>query len=159
MTAEEITKMLQELEGVDKRALTLEQKSTISELYSVVLQKEFRATSCNDCYSDAVIEMLCYLRRHGEVKPVRKYRLKAGALLQHGFGSSVFYTDMNITDDVAREFLRNDKSLVTQFSSLPGNWQEDVMGNAPQAAKIGKASASQPAKATQKRKRSRKTTK
>lgn len=134
MTAEKITNTLQELERVEKRALTLDQKATIAELYGIVLQKEFNATSCNDCYRDAVIEMLCYIRRHGEIKPVRKYRLKAGVVLQKAFGSATFYTDANITDEVAREFLRNDKSLVSLFSSLPGNWQEDVSENASNGA-------------------------
>lgn len=124
MKVEDITKRLQELEAVKKADLALEQRNEIANLYEVVLRKTFTATSCNDCYHDAVIEMLLYIRKHGDVKPYKRYLLKPGALLREGFGSDRFYVADTLTDEKAREFLRRDNSLLSLFARVPDDWNE-----------------------------------
>lgn len=118
----EIVIRLEQLRG--EKSLNSLEKSEIESLYDEVLGKKFRRTSCTDCYRDAVIEMYLYLRKNGKMKEKCKYVLKNGALLQIGFGSQKMYTNKNLTDDVAEEYLRANPSHIDLFAAVPDNWKE-----------------------------------
>lgn len=120
----EVVDRLKELGGI--ASLSPSEKMEIERLYRDVLDKKFTHTSCSDCYHDAVIEMMLYLKKHGKMKEKSEYKLKNGVLLQMEFGSSKFYTNDNLTDDVAEEYLAKYPNNANYFSKIPEDWLERV---------------------------------
>lgn len=102
------------------------EKQEIELLYSVVLDKVFVRTSCNDCYRDAVYEMYVYLKRNGKMKEKTIYKLKNGVLLQMSFGSGEFYTNANLTDEVAEKYLAKYPEHIRFFAVYPDDWEERI---------------------------------
>ena len=121
---ESVSIRLRELGGIKKYSPI--EKEEIESLYPEVLGKKFVKTSCNDCYKDAVFEMYAYLKKNGKMKEKTIYRLKNGALLQMGFGSGEFYTNINLTDEAAERFLAIHPEKVNLFSVIPDDWKERV---------------------------------
>ena len=107
-------------------SLSNSEKAEIEKLYFDVLDKKFVRTSCSDCYHDAVIEMIVYLKRHGKMKEKSNYALKNGVLLQMSFGSSEMYTNSNLTDEVAESYLAKYPENIKLFSKAPDDWQDRI---------------------------------
>lgn len=105
------------------RTLSCLEKQEIEKLYFDVLDKKFVRTSCGDCYRDAAIEMVCYLKKHGKMKEKRLYGLKAGIVLQEEFGSSRFVTNANLTDEFAEKYLSENPQNINYFSKYPEDWK------------------------------------
>lgn len=120
----EVVNKLEVLRG--KTALSAFDKSDIELMYREVLGKDFVKTSCNDCYHDAVIEMYLYLKRTGNMKEKSNYTLKNGVLLQTEFGSNTMYTNANLTDEVAENYLAKNPKGEIFFASMPTDWEERV---------------------------------
>lgn len=120
----EVVYRLKELGGIS--SLSPSEKAEIEHLYRDVLDKKFTRSSCSDCYHDAVLEMMLYLKRNGKMKEKSEYKLKNGVLLQMEFGSSKFYTNESLTDDIAEEYLAKYPNNANYFSKIPENWQERV---------------------------------
>ena len=107
-------------------SLSYSDKTEIEQLYKEVLDKKFVRTSCNDCYRDAIIEMRVYLKKNGSMKEKSEYALKNGVLLQMEFGKSEFYTNANMTDEVAEKYLGKYPDGIKFFSKKPDDWEERV---------------------------------
>lgn len=107
-------------------SLSYSDKTEIEQLYNEVLDKKFVRTSCNDCYRDAIIEMRVYLKKNGSMKEKSEYALKNGVLLQMEFGKSEFYTNANMTDEVAEKYLGKYPDRIKFFSKKPDDWEERV---------------------------------
>ena len=107
-------------------SLSYSDKTEIEQLYKEVLDKKFIRTSCNDCYRDAIIEMKVYLKKNGSMKEKSEYALKNGVLLQMEFGKSEFYTNANLTDEVAEKYLGKYPEGIKFFSKKPDDWEERV---------------------------------
>lgn len=120
----EVVSKLEVLRG--RVALSTSDKSDIELMYRQVLGKDFVKTSCNDCYHDAVIEMYLYLKRTGNMKEKSNYTLKNGVLLQAEFGSNTMYTNANLTDEVAENYLAKNPKGEILFASLPTDWEDRV---------------------------------
>lgn len=120
----EVVNKLEVLRG--QTALSTFDKSDIELMYRGVLGKDFVKTSCNDCYRDAVIEMYLYLKRTGNMKEKSNYTLKNGVLLQTEFGSNTMYTNANLTDEVAENYLAKNPKGEIFFASMPTDWEERV---------------------------------
>lgn len=108
-------------------SLSYSDKTEIEQLYKEVLDKKFIRTSCNDCYRDAIIEMKVYLKKNGSMKEKSEYALKNGVLLQMEFGKSEFYTNANLTDEVAEKYLGKYPDGIKLFSKKPDDWEERVL--------------------------------
>lgn len=121
---QEVVSKLEVLSG--QVALSTSDKSDIELLYRQVLRKDFTKSSCNDCYHDAVIEMYLYLKRTGNMKQKSNYTLKNGVLLQTEFGSNTMYTNANLTDEVAENYLAKNPKGEILFASLPTDWEDRV---------------------------------
>lgn len=121
----EITDALNALKRMGElSAFSFSEKQSIELLYSEVLGKEFLRTSCSDCYHDAIIEMLIYLKKNGKMKKRSNYTLKNGALLQPVFGSNEMFTNESLTDEVAEKYLHNNPAGIILFASYPEDWKE-----------------------------------
>lgn len=124
MEVSEIIDRLKELGG--KSSLSSSEKAEVASLYYDVLGKKFVRTSCKDCYRDAIIEMIAYLNKNGKMKEKSNYVLKNGVVLQPVFGSSQFYTNANLTDEVAENYLAANPSASKLFSVIPPDWENRV---------------------------------
>jgi hypothetical protein len=111
-----------------KRKFSDEEKVEIASLYPQVTQfLFFERKGCNDCYKDACIEMVAYLRKNGKFREKLNYVLRNGVVIQlGGFGSQDFYTNKNICDAVAVAYLREHPQDITKFSRYPEDWQERI---------------------------------
>ena len=54
------------------------------------------------------------------------YKLKNGTLLQMGFGSGEFYTNANLTDEVAERYLAKYPERINYFAVYPEDWKERI---------------------------------
>lgn len=124
MGIEEVVNQMQELGS--KASFSSSDKLEIERLYYEVLGKTFHKTSCGDCYRDAAIEIYLYLKRNGKMKEKSNYALKNGVLLQPEFGNSSFYTNANLTDEVAEKYLARHPKNINMFSVFPNDWKERV---------------------------------
>ena len=110
------------IEGLRERigALSSSDKEMIAELYEQVLGKTFRKTSCNDCYRDAAILVYTHLKKHGTMVSQLQYRLRAGYLINSPlFHGGKVYSNANLTDEVAEEYLRMFPNKAIFFSQIP----------------------------------------
>ena len=70
--------------------------------------------------------MKVYLKKNGSMKEKSEYALKNGVLLQMEFGKSEFYTNANLTDEVAEKYLGKYPEGIKFFSKKPDDWEERV---------------------------------
>ena len=116
------------IEGLRGRmsVLSPEDKTTIATMYPIVLGKPFLRTRCNDCYRDAVIEMYLQLTKHGTMISELRYRLRAGIIIHSPlfYGGKVF-SNANLTDDIAKEYLAMFPNKRTMFDSVPAEKAEE----------------------------------
>ena len=92
-------------ERLFKGAFSSLEKMQIEDLYMAVLGKNVRDCNCEDRFSDALIETYNYLIKNKKMKEQCDYKLRAGVVLQI-FGSSEVYTNDNLTNKVAEEYLK-----------------------------------------------------
>nr|DAL45090.1 MAG TPA_asm: hypothetical protein [Caudoviricetes sp.] len=121
--------------------LTANDKDEIESLYTQVLDKKFVRTSCNDCYHDAIIEMICYIKKHGKMKEKCAYKLKNGVLLQMEFGSSDFYVNETLTDEIAEQYLAKHPGSILFFAEYPEDWKERAAKKVEKKKKKSKGKA------------------
>lgn len=119
--------IIQRLSDLGKAcSFTQEEKAEIERMYTDILDKTFVKTSCNDCYKDAVYEMYAYLKKNGKMRDKTIYKLKNGTLLQMEFGSGEFYTNANLTDEVAEKYLAKYPERINYFAIFPDDWQKRI---------------------------------
>ena len=119
MDAREAIEAVVRLKGcLKKGTFSAEQKNEITLLYREVLGKEIKVCNCKDRYSDALIEVYSYLKRNGTMMTECKYRLKSGVVIQV-FGKSGVYTNDNLTDEVAADYLEKYPKAVDLFEYVP----------------------------------------
>ena len=92
-------------------------RELIKELYQSVLGKTLRNTGCQNCYHDAVIELHLHIKR-ATMKETAQ--LKAGAVICcPAFHNGTIFTNENITDDIAREYLAQFPERAHLFAAFP----------------------------------------
>lgn len=120
MTLDEVKKIIEKLRGRFDSPYSTSDKSTIESLYYEVLGKTFRPTSCQQCYHDAVIEIYCYIKKNNSMAEKSNYRLRAGVIINcPNFRGGKIYTNDNLTDKVASEFLKMFPEQEVLFQKLP----------------------------------------
>ncbi len=127
--------------GESSAPLTANDKDEIESLYTQVLDKKFVRTSCNDCYHDAIIEMICYIKKHGKMKEKCAYKLKNGVLLQMEFGSSDLYVNETLTDEIAEQYLAKYPDNILFFAEYPEDWKESAAKKVEKKKKKSKGKA------------------
>lgn len=109
-----------------KASFSQAERERIDELYLRVLGKQLQRTSCNDCYRDAVYVMYSHLRKSGKLREESRFRLKNGVVIQDGFGTANFYTNANLTDDVATRYLQERPEAINLFAVIPDGWKRTI---------------------------------
>lgn len=92
-------------------------KERIDRLYWAVCRKHLRKCNCKDKYKDALLEIYAKLTYHQKTNTtMAQAKLVRGVVLQwHGN----HYTNSNLTDEVAREFLASFPQRKDWFEILP----------------------------------------
>jgi len=120
MKVEDAKTIVEELRGRFDAPFSSSDKAHIVRLYWEVLGKEFKPTSCQQCYHDALIEVYLYLKKHNKMKEKCNYRMRAGFIIScPRFANGKIYTNDNLTDEVAEEYLAQFPKNVEMFQQLP----------------------------------------
>lgn len=95
-------------------------KELVARLYFDVLGKVFKPTTCQTCYHDAAIEIYCYLKTNKSMRKKCNYRLRAGFIIAcPDFYNGKIFTNENLTDKVAKEYLEKYPNMEDYFQKLP----------------------------------------
>lgn len=120
MTYEEATQETERLRASFDRSYTDTEKRRIALLYREVTGKDFQQTTCQQCYHDALIEVYLYLKNNKTMAKKCNYRLRAGFIIScPDFKSGKIYTNDNLTDAVAKEYLQKYPKQEKMFQQLP----------------------------------------
>lgn len=130
MTYTEAKEALEKLQGKMDSSFSNAEKRKIEDLYFEVLRKTFVHTSCQQCYHDAVVEMACYLRKYRKLKAKCNYRMRAGFIIScPDFYSGKIFTNENLTDKVAKEYLERYPRQESMFAQIPEGELPEVKQN------------------------------
>ena len=92
------------------------EESKINEIYTAVTGKKMRDCNCRDKWHDAIVEALIYIKNNGKMREKCDYTLRAGVILHVG---SRVYTNANLTNEVAEQFLKDNPNAVGRFAVVP----------------------------------------
>lgn len=98
-----------------------EEAARIEAAFLLVFKKNI-IRSCGNCVGDALAQ-LCWLYK-GNPEQMKKqiqckYRLKAGALIRLNFGDRQVYSNENLTNDIAEQYILAKPSRLGQFQKYP----------------------------------------
>jgi hypothetical protein len=100
-------------------------KERIDRLYWEVCRKHLRTCKCKDKYKDALMEIYAKLMYHKKTNTtMAQARLVNGVVLQW---KGAHYTNSNLTDEVAREFLVAFPMRKDWFAELPSATTEKAV--------------------------------
>lgn len=120
----------------DVRPYSDAERVEIEKMYTAVLGCQIRTCNCSEKWRDAVIEMYVYLKKNGKMHTKSQYILKAGVVIQPD-GTSDVYTNANLTDAVAAEFLQKYPAAKGLFEKIPDNTSNG--GNAAKSNENGQS--------------------
>ena len=124
MELDDVKRLIEELRGRFDSPFSSEDKETIERLYASVCGKVFKPTSCQRCYHDAFIEIVCYIKRNGKMAEKSNFRLKAGAIIHSPlFEDGKVFTNENMTDEVAMRYLAKYPGQVGLFQAMPKDFK------------------------------------
>lgn len=122
MTYEETMTRLKEMESRYQDGFSSLDRSLLDNLYFNIFGREITNRGCSDCYRDAYMEILIYLKRNKAMPKKSDFVLKAGAIITF-FGEPKCYSNANITDEAALRFLAINPSNEKLFEKLPEDWK------------------------------------
>ena len=130
MTTEQAKAELSHLRGIAEGGdIPSNFKARLEALYWAVCRKTLRKCNCKDVIPDALAEIYFKLKTLKDEDMATKARLVNGVVLQH---KGNHYTNANITDKVAREFLAEFPQRKDWFATLPAE-EKDSEANTPKA--------------------------
>lgn len=119
MTYKEATAKVVELKARFDSPFDATDKAVIETLYFEVTRKRFVPTTCQQCYHDALIEIYLKLKRKGNAKTCN-YAMKAGFIIScPDFYHGKIFTNENLTDKVAHEYLTKYPQMESYFQKIP----------------------------------------
>lgn len=119
MNYEEAQAELNDLRGLADTGSLAVAKERVEKLYFAVLGKHLRRCRCRNILQDALLEIYTKLRKNDKKTMDPN---KATAKLVNGvviFWKGNHYTNSNLTDEVAREFLASFPQRKDWFATLP----------------------------------------
>lgn len=110
--------LVDELRGRFDAPFNQADKDAIERTYKAVIGRTFVQTSCQQCYHDAVIEIYHHIKKYGKMAEVKKYNLKAGAIINcPNFQEGKVFSNENLTDAVAAAYLEEYPDQVGLFET------------------------------------------
>jgi len=120
MSLDEAKRILEDVRTRFNSAFSPADKDTIARLYEAVMGKRFRATTCQRCYHDAVIEITLYLRKNNIMAQEKAYIMKSGFVIScPDFHNGKIFTNENLTDEIAAEYLELYPNRKQFFARVP----------------------------------------
>lgn len=148
-TLEEAQAELSELRGLADTGQSLAVvKERIARLYLDVCRKQLRKCKCKNVLEDALAEIYATIQKYKRNMDTytAKARLVNGVVLHVG---AKVYTNANLTDEVARQFLAQFPQRKDWFTSLP----DDEAAKAEPVAEVVEAAPSPTPKKSKKSKK------
>ena len=97
-------------------------KAVIETLYFEVTRKRFVPTTCQQCYHDALIEIYLKLKKEKAMPKTCNYAMKAGFIIScPDFYHGKIFTNENLTDKVAHEYLTKYPHMESYFQKIPSD--------------------------------------
>lgn len=125
MDYEEVMTTLQSMKSRFNDGFSTLDRSYLDRLHYDIFGKDITNRGCSDCYRDAFILIINYLKKNKAMPQKCNYRLKPGAVIQF-FGKSAIYSNPNLTDEIAEKFLGMNSDNKRMFSDLPSDWEARV---------------------------------
>ena len=120
MTYEEATAKVGELKARFDSPFDETDKAVIETLYFEVTRKRFVPTTCQQCYHDALIEIYLKLKKEKAMPKTCNYAMKAGFIIScPDFYHGKIFTNENLTDKVAHEYLTKYPHMESYFQKIP----------------------------------------
>ena len=121
MTHDEALAMALELRGRSNSSpFNSQDKRSIEELHREVIGYDMKPTTCQNCYHDALILIILRLKKTTAMAQDRQYQLRNGFIIHSPiFHQGAIFTNANLTDDIAREYLERFPANSTMFSKIP----------------------------------------
>lgn len=120
MTYEEATAKVGELKARFDSPFDSTDKAVIETLYFEVTRKRFVPTTCQQCYHDALIEIYLKLKKEKAMPQKCNYVMKAGFIIScPDFYQGKIFTNENLTDKVAHEYLTKYPQMEKYFQKIP----------------------------------------
>lgn len=120
MTYEEATAKVGELKARFDSPFDTTDKAVIETLYFEVTRKRFVPTTCQQCYHDALIEIYLKLKKEKAMPQKCNYAMKAGFIIScPDFYHGKIFTNENLTDKVAHEYLKKYPQMEKYFQKIP----------------------------------------
>lgn len=95
----------------------------IEQAYRDVFGRGVRDCKCPSRYLDAVIELRIFIKNHATMEK-SNYKLKTGVVIQPS-GTSEVYTNDNLTDEIAEQFLKERPGARGLFAVAPTTDESD----------------------------------
>ena len=122
MTYEEATAKVGELKARFDSPFDATDKAVIETLYFEVTHKRFVPTTCQQCYHDALIEIYLKLKKEKAMPKTCNYAMKAGFIIScPDFYHGKIFTNENLTDKVAHEYLTKYPHMESYFQKIPSD--------------------------------------
>ena len=122
MTYKEATAKVGELKARFDSPFDATDKALIETLYFEVTRKRFVPTTCQQCYHDALIEIYLKLKKEKAMPKTCNYAMKAGFIIScPDFYHGKIFTNENLTDKVAHEYLTKYPHMESYFQKIPSN--------------------------------------
>lgn len=122
MTYKEATAKVGELKARFDSPFDATDKAVIETLYFEVTRKRFVPTTCQQCYHDALIEIYLKLKKEKAMPKTCNYAMKAGFIIScPDFYHGKIFTNENLTDKVAHEYLTKYPQMESYFQKIPSN--------------------------------------
>ncbi len=119
--------LVDELRGRFDAPFNQADKDAIERTYKAVIGRTFVQTSCQQCYHDAVVEIYHHIKKYGKMAEVKKYNLKAGAIINcPNFQEGKVFSNENLTDEVAAEYLKEYPDQVGLFETYETPEEDDT---------------------------------
>lgn len=119
MTFTEAIGAVEKLRGhLSTGAFSDAERTEIIFLYKEILGRPLKECNCKNRFSDALIEIYSYLKKYQRMKEKCDYRLKAGVVIQI-FGKAEVYTNDNLTNKVAKAYLKRYPTATSLFEVIP----------------------------------------
>lgn len=122
MTYKEATAKVSELKARFDSPFDSTDKAVIETLYFEVTRKRFVPTTCQQCYHDALIEIYLKLKKEKAMPKTCNYAMKAGFIIScPDFYHGKIFTNENLTDKVAHEYLTKYPHMESYFQKIPSD--------------------------------------
>lgn len=106
--------------GGDDSVYSPEDRQIIEEIHFEEFGKKVRDCGCNDRYRDAVIVLYSKLKKLQTMAKNQKYLLRPGVIIWIGTDA---YSRHNLTDQVARAYLKKHPEDRKKFERLPEDYK------------------------------------